>query len=99
MTKQKNKPLIGHCEDCGMMLDSRYNDFDVDDIVSGYYIGPDGQGLCRYHKDDYEDDEDDEGEFEFTAYLKPSKVEETSIKEDPTDKKEVKSYAKEGLYY
>ena len=42
-----------------MMLDSRYNDFDVDDVISGYYLGPDGQELCRYHKDSY-DDEDDE---------------------------------------
>ena len=86
MTKQKNKPLTGHCVYCCMILDSRHNDFDVDDIVSGYYIGPDGQGVCRYHKDDYEDDEDDEGEFEFTAYLKPSKVDESKVTEDPTCK-------------
>ena len=98
MTKQRNKPLTGHCVYCCMILDSRHNDFDVDDIVSGYYIGPDGQGVCRYHKDDYEDDEDDEGEIDFTAYVKPSKADETSIKEDPTEKKEMK-YAKEGLYY
>ena len=86
MTKQKNKPLTGHCVYCCMILDSRHNDFDVDDIVSGYYIGPDGQGVCRYHKDDYEDDEDDEGEFEFTAYLKPSKVNQLSTLEDSINK-------------
>ena len=61
---KKEKPLTGHCEDCGMMLDSRYNKCDIDDIISGYYIGPDGQELCRYHKDDYNDeDEDDEEVF------------------------------------
>jgi hypothetical protein len=43
-----------------MMLDSRYNDFDVDDIISGYYLGPDGQELCRYHKDSYDDDDEEE---------------------------------------
>ena len=47
--------------DCGMMLDSRYNDFDVDDMISGFYSSPEGEPLCRYHKDDYNDDEDEEG--------------------------------------
>ena len=97
MTKQRNKPLTGHCVYCCMIIDSRHNDFDVDDIVSGYYIMPDGREVCRYHNSDYVD-EDDVGGFDFKPYLKTSKVEETSIKEDPTDKKEVK-YAKEGLYY
>ena len=60
MSKQRGRTLTGYCEDCGMMLDSRYNDFDVDDIVSGYYLGPDGQELCRYHKDSYDDDDEDD---------------------------------------
>ena len=32
-------------------------------------------------------------------FQKPSKSKQISALEDPTDKKEVKSYAKEGLYY
>ena len=60
---KKEKPLTGYCEDCGMMLDSRYNKCDIDDIISGYYIGSDGQELCRYHKDDYDDEDDDEEVF------------------------------------
>ena len=59
MSKQRGRPLTGYYEVCRMRLDSRYNDFDVDDFVSGFYLGPDGQELCRYHKDSY-DDEDDE---------------------------------------
>ena len=85
MTKQKNKPLTGHCVYCCMILDSRHNDFDVDDIVSGYYIMPDGREVCRYHNSDYVD-EDDVGGFEFTAYLKPSKVDESKVTEGPTSK-------------
>ena len=51
MSKQRGRPLTGNCDDCGMMLDSRYNDFDVDDVVSGFYFGPDGQE-CK-GKDEY----------------------------------------------
>jgi len=58
MSKQRGRTLTGYCEDCGMMLDSRYNDCDIDDVVSGFYFGPDGQELCRHHKDSYDDDED-----------------------------------------
>jgi len=60
MSKQRGRPLTGHCEYCGMILDSRYNNFDIDDVISGYYLGPDGQELCRYHKDSYDDDDEDE---------------------------------------
>ena len=52
----KGRPVTGHCMDCGMLLDSRYNDFDVDDVISGYYYGPEAEPLCRYHKDDYNED-------------------------------------------
>ena len=63
---KRGRPVTGYCMDCGMMLDSRYNDFDVDDVVSGFYYGPEGEPLCRYHKDDYNDEEeglDDEAPF------------------------------------
>lgn len=60
MSKQRDRPLTGYCEVCRMRLDSRYNDFDVDDFVSGFYFGPDGQELCRYHKDYYDDDDEDD---------------------------------------
>ena len=68
-----------------MILDSRHNDFDVDHIVSGYYIGPDGEGVCRYHNSDYVD-EDDVGGFDFKPYLKTSKVDESKVTEGPTSK-------------
>ena len=58
---KRGRPLKGNCMDCGMMLDSRYNDFDVDDVISGFYFSPEGDPLCRYHKDDYNDDENEEG--------------------------------------
>ena len=55
---KRERIVTGCCMDCGMMLDSRYNDFDVDDMISGYYSSPEGDPLCRSHKDDYNDDED-----------------------------------------
>ena len=55
---KRESPVTGYCEDCGMMLDSSYNNCDIDDIVSGYYIGPDGQELCRYCIVNYDDDDE-----------------------------------------
>lgn len=45
-----------------MLLDPRYNDFDVDDIISGLYWSPDGDPLCRYHRHDLDDDEEPDTE-------------------------------------
>ena len=56
----RGRPVTGHCEECGMILDSRCNDFDVDDVVSGLYYGPEGEYLCRYHKDSLNNDDDGE---------------------------------------
>ena len=52
--------LTGRCTDCGMMLDSRHNSFDVDDVVSGFYSSSEGDPLCRYHKDVHDDEKDEE---------------------------------------
>ena len=56
---RRGRPVVGHCEECGMMVNSRYNDFDVDDIISGLYYGPEGEYLCRYHKDSLNNDDED----------------------------------------
>lgn len=57
--KAREEVETGYCEECGMMLDSRYNSFDVDDTISGLYYGSEGEPLCRYHKDrDLQNDDD-----------------------------------------
>ena len=60
---RRGRPVTGHCEECGMILDSRCNDFDVDDVISGLYYGPEGEYLCRYHKDSLNNDDDEEAGF------------------------------------
>ena len=57
---RRGRPVVGHCEECGMMVNSRYNDFDLDDIISGLYYGPEGEYLCRYHKDSLNNDDDED---------------------------------------
>ena len=54
--------LTGRCSDCGMLLDSRYNDFDVDDTISGFYWTPDGDPVCRDHRHIYDDDDQNDEE-------------------------------------